>query len=57
MNVKKLIKELKAMPQNMEVGVAMHDNNEGGGASADSPKPDDFANSQDVNGNKINRGE
>ena len=28
-----------------------------GGDSADSPKSEDFANSQDVNGNKINRGE
>ena len=28
MNVKQLIKELKKMPQNLEVGVAMHDNSE-----------------------------
>ena len=28
MKVKKLISELKKLPQNLEVGVAMHDNNE-----------------------------
>ncbi|MCK5012834.1 MAG: hypothetical protein KAS66_03360 [Candidatus Omnitrophica bacterium] len=28
MKVKKLITELKKLPQNLEVGVAMHDNNE-----------------------------
>ena len=29
MKVKKLIKELKQMPQNLEVGMAMHDNSAG----------------------------
>lgn len=29
MKVKQLIRELKKMPQNSEVGVAMHDNGEG----------------------------
>lgn len=29
MDVKRLIKELKQMPQNLEVGMAMHDNSEG----------------------------
>lgn len=28
MKVKKLISELKKLPQNLEVGVGMHDNNE-----------------------------
>ena len=28
MKVRKLISELKKMPQNLEVGVGMHDNNE-----------------------------
>ena len=28
MKVKKLISELKKLPQNLEVGVSMHDNNE-----------------------------
>lgn len=29
MNVKELIRKLKTMPQNLQVGVAMHDNDPG----------------------------